>query len=217
MFCSKCGSEIERGDMFCGMCGQKVTGNASATKTPGRPVSPDVSYTPIRPVWGNPHNKYKVIKRANAKKSMLTIGWIGVILCIIIFAVDFAFFIYPEAFFEIAGIKNYRYSVLSEIKPYFGISAFLLFFVAITQMFKLIATAKSFICVCEEGVYGVAGAAFFFTTQPFEVGYDQITNVGKGSPILGNIRIDCGPNTYGCIISNPEEIIDLIREKIRRQ
>ena len=88
---------------------------------------------------------------------------------------------------------------------------------AFIQLFKTLAVSKTFVCICEEGVYGVAGKALYFTTQPFEVTFDQITNVGKGNPIIGNIRIDCGPHTYGCIISDPQRMINDITEKLNQR
>ena len=89
-------------------------------------------------------------------------------------------------------------------------------FIAIVQLFKVLSTAKCFICVCEDRVYGVAGKSLYFSTQPFEVTFDRITNVGKGSAILGNIKIEAGPNIYGSIVSEPEQVIGLIKEKIGR-
>ena len=195
------------GDKFCPGCGTLV-----ATRVPPAPALPDSR----RSVERNPSGR-TVIKRSDAKKNMLMLGWIGVIFCAIMFVIIFTFFMEPEAAFELMNIRNYSRSALGEIKPMFGFFALMLFLVSITQTLKLIATAKSFVCVCEECVYGVAGKAFYFTTQPFEVRYDQITGVGKGSPILGNIRIDCGPATYGCVIGEPKEIIALINRKIGRQ
>jgi hypothetical protein len=88
----------------------------------------------------------------------------------------------------------------------------IVFFISVCQA---IAINKNFICVCEEGVYGVCGKTFLFiTTRPFEVGYDQITTVGEGNAMTGNIKIECGPHIYGCIISEPAEIIIAIREKL---
>ena len=72
--------------------------------------------------------------------------------------------------------------------------------------------SKSFMCVCEECVYGIA-VTTWGKIQPFEVGFDRITNVEKRG-ILGIIRIKCGSNKYDCAINEPDEIIKLIREKI---
>ena len=152
-----------------------------------------------------------VIKRSNTKKSTLIIGWFSVIFGVIAFSVFVIFYNEPHAVLELMGFKGY---VSAEYLTFVLFGSLFILLISLIEVFKLIAAAKSFVCVCEDCVYGVAGKAFFFATQPFEVRYDQITNIGKGNWTLGNIRIDCGPNTYGCIINEPKEVINLIKEKI---
>ena len=71
--------------------------------------------------------------------------------------------------------------------------------------------SKSFVCVCEECVYGIA-VTNWGGIKPFEVGFDRITGVEKMG-IMG-IKIKCGSSEYTCAISEPDEIMKLIRKKI---
>ena len=211
MYCGKCGSIIEAGDVFCGSCGASVAERSVIQQSPSYSNQAagvgQYGYTQQSTIGRT------IIKRSNAKSSTLVTGWIGVVLCFIMCFVMFSFYKEPRNLAEILNMRNYSYSALNDLKGMFLFYSLLLFFVSMTQMLKMLAVAKSFVCVCEEGVYGVAGKSFYFSTQPFEVRYDQITNAGKGNPIIGNVRIDCGPNTYGCLISDPTEIIELIRSK----
>jgi len=81
------------------------------------------------------------------------------------------------------------------------------------------AHKESFVAVCEGCVYGRAMRKWFNvgvgSDKWFDIGFDKITGVEKIDTRLGgNIRINCGPDTYECMIKEPDEIISLIRERI---
>ena len=189
MFCTKCGFQVEDGVNFCPKCGHSADGQQA----------------PITAARQSADGR-KALMRADAKKSMLIMNVIFAVICLIMGIVIMA--LYSENAFNLRT-RDMGGSVL-----FFAI---LMFAMMLVQLLKAVAISKSFVCVCEDCVYGVAGKAFYFTTQPFEVRFDQITAVGIGNAMIGNIKIDCGPNTYGCMIDNPEKIIRLIQKKMNQR
>ena len=78
------------------------------------------------------------------------------------------------------------------------------------------AVLEQFVAVCEGCVYGRGiKKRLFKKNEWFDVGYDRITGVEKiKTPFGVSVRIKCGPDTYECIVSEPDEIINLIKERI---
>lgn len=226
-YCAKCGTSLEEDANFCNICGKKQDdASQSQPQAAQRQWQPQPQYQAqaTQPQW-QPMQQQRSqwqhssagteIKRSNANKSTIAATLIAAVFEMISGAAMVG------AYFYIGDLaKKYWYrggSSYAELRPLIMFFAVALFGIGFIQILKAIATSKSFVCVCEEGVYGVAGKAFYFATQPFEVAFSQITNVGKGSLMLGNIRIDCGPNTYGCLIAEPQEIIECIAEKINQK
>ena len=75
-----------------------------------------------------------------------------------------------------------------------------------------IVNSKSFICVTQQGIYGVAHTTM--STKPFEFTFQQITDVRKTGNMFftaANIVIECGPHICKCSVDNPEKIVSLIK------
>ena len=115
-------------------------------------------------------------------------------------------------------LKGYRRSDIDKLR---GLFLFLIIGLAVITVFNLIQTLvikKSFICVCEDKVYGLGGKNFFLNEEAFEVSYDQIINVKKkGNPFKGRkLVLECRGGTYSCHIENVDEIILIINGKINQ-
>ena len=136
-------------------------------------------------------DKRTIIKRSDYHKSNFK-GW--VIIAIITFIIGSV--VTGYLFLE---NRDNTYSSASDAMVYIIIimlpmifSGFLSFLLASIAQ----GVGKSFICVCNQGVYGNAVKAGFASTVAFEVEYNQITNVIANS---GRLELVCGPYTYNCV------------------
>ena len=204
MFCQKCGAQIPPGGAFCSACG-----TAAAPPTPF--YAPPAGY-----VW-HPFGGRTIIKRGYAKVSTVVFTWFGVAFGLLFFTIFLSVYLSKAMYAEFMRFfGRYGYDSGSDylqMKPFLAVFAGLMLIFVVIGIIKGITTTKSFVYVCEDCVYGVAVKAFYFATKPFEVRYEQITGVGTGRWASGNIKIECGSDTYGCNIQNPEEMIEIINHK----
>jgi hypothetical protein len=150
-----------------------------------------------------------VIMRSTKKISILVVLWLTVIAA--------------GVYITSAFVRVYSlYSSNPFARLFTDNSAvFFLCAILIVLMIMLVCIAvsysKSYVCVCNDGVYGVAGKTFFISTQPFDVSYNQITSVSKSSIYwltgTGNLKIECGPHKYTCLVNEPDKIIKLIKSR----
>ena len=154
--------------------------------------------------YGSSNGRSTVIKRSNSKKSVVATA--------VVLAIALTIFV-VVSFFRIID------SARASISDPMNILMIYLFLFALSMLLyvQAFAISKSFVCVCNDRIYGIAGKASFFATQPFEIGFDQITSVKKHNSLLvflftggGNIKIECGPHVYKCLINDPDEIVKLI-------
>ena len=233
MFCQKCGAQTAPGASFCSVCGTTVSAPSQAAPpqppgyaplyappyTPPPYTPPPQGYAPhpAPSQWPSPGGK-TVIKRSNAKAGTIVGGWVGIGMSLIVGIIFLVFALGKNTFADFLKTFDMRSSVASkvatEMKPFLAFLAFLMFFSIVVQTIKTIMLAKTFVCACEDCVYGVAGKALYFSTQPFELRYEQITSVSRGNPMVGNIKITCGPVVYGAIIDNPDEMVSMIYGKM---
>ena len=190
--------------MLCSRCGSHVENGAALCSICGQAA-----------VAGNTRQYPRgrtVIRRSNFKKSKLIQFLVLIITTAAVFALPLGS--------PVTGAKS--------LNPAVFFITLLTFFIGIFLMlFNARAILKSFICVCEECVYGVAINKRGFSTQAFEIGFDWIKYVGqveKGDDGYGlaNVIIKCGSSEYAkyaeyaCSINEPYEIIKLIRKKMQK-
>jgi hypothetical protein len=140
-------------------------------------------------------------------------SWVSVVLE---FALAIGCFLFYMWLVDMDNNPRYRIDGVEGFKAFFIFMMILCIATMFLHMVKALALSKLFICVCEDGIYGVAGKSLYFSTQPFDLSYKQITNVTKGNIFIGNIKIEAGPHIYASFISEPAEIIALINERIGR-
>lgn len=176
--------------MFCRQCGASVNfTKQAATKEKA--------------------NRRTIIIRSEASNSAISFLWLA-------FAVEF---IFAMIMIFMGGYQPIYRRIVNELGSG-GATAVLasLFLFCICMMFiqiqRIKAVKKSFICICEGGVYGIAGKTSYITTQPFEVKYEEIIDISEAR--FGYIKIDAGPYTYGCYVNDPEKVVQIIQENIRR-
>lgn len=103
--------------------------------------------------------------------------------------------------------KTTAYTSEQRMKTIFMLLGILFFIEAIVVLIKIPALKKSFVCVTENGIYGIGGKSFYFSTQSFTIPADQITNISeKGNRII----IESGGNNYPCAVENVSEAINKI-------
>ncbi|WP_294467715.1 hypothetical protein [uncultured Ruminococcus sp.] len=100
-----------------------------------------------------------------------------------------------------ASIWTEKYDIARNMKPIFFLIGILFFILSIVVLIKIPALKKSFLCITENGIFGIGGKAFFFATQSFTIPSDQITNVKKKG---NSVVIESGGNSYQCIIQDAQ-------------
>jgi hypothetical protein len=76
-----------------------------------------------------------------------------------------------------------------------------------------IAAAKTYICVCEDCIFGVAARIFF--TEEFESTYDKVSYVAKDTD--ANLYFSIDNKIHKCYISNAKEAKELIKAKVNEK
>ena len=164
-------------------------------------------------------NNTKVIKKANVSSKYIMLRYCNAIAGAVLTVYLFVMYNGIDNF-EIMKLllQGYRKSDIDKLR---GIFLFLIIVLAVVTIFEFLQTIvikKSFICICEDKVYGLGGKSYFLTEEPFEVTYDRIINVKKkGNPFKGRkLVLECREGTYSCYVENMDEIISIIKGKINR-
>ena len=202
-YCLKCGAYLGKDAGFCQKCGHSAGGHYASGEENRS------SY--IR----------TVIKRSEAPQEMKAITKEDVYL--IIASIVLLFIAFASASSHINTPSWYSDS------GRFGVFAILLFVLVLAMSSTFLVKfrmAKSFLCVCEEGIYGQT-----IMGTPFEVEYGRISYVTRHQPanvvetfirsfyirwwqhrviMQYSVIIICGPHTYECLTSDPEDVIALI-------
>ena len=138
-----------------------------------------------------------VIRRAsyNSKGSIAT-----VLVIFVCFAASYILFMLSESW-------KYR-----ESESLFKIMALALAVVGIMDFLALIAANKMYICVCNNGVYGVGRKFGNIVQDPFELYYYDITNVTVTA--AGALIIESRSVKHTLVVENATEICRMISNMI---
>jgi len=164
----------------------------------------------------------QVLKRANKAKLNWIIHCATAIITLMGALILFAMYAELNSLGRIGGR---RFSNTEEVKFFLSIFSFVCLAIGIITGIQMLALKKIFICVCEKGIYGIAGKTYNFTTQPFDIQYNQITEVKtrkiKNVLVSGlfmktgtMLVIECSSNIYECPVENTEVMRKMIADKI---
>jgi hypothetical protein len=153
-----------------------------------------------------------VIKKVGEPKTKFYLDVVGLVLCLLCTAYMVANYLVLKAD---AASSWYVSNSTSQALSMLGVLS--LVFIAVTALstVQTVVKHKASLCVCEGVVYGVGVANMYFKSEPFELTYDEILNVKKGSQ--HSVVIEGKTKTYKCVVADREEMCRLIQERITRR
>jgi hypothetical protein len=96
-----------------------------------------------------------------------------------------------------------------------GVCSLVFIAATVLQIINTLVMHKMSLCVCEGVVYGVGGTNMYLKSESFELTYDEILNVKKGSQ--HSVVIEGKTKTYKCVVADREEMCGLIQERMTRR
>jgi hypothetical protein len=201
-YCSQCGSQHENEALFCSKCGKK-TGNGTPPGGDKRPY--------IKTVINRFDAPQETVK---ARHICSAVGTVILIIMTLVF-IGRCSAAHPWS----SDRATARNAAL-----FFGIATLVDIAISVRFVMKKISKSKSFVSVCEEGVYGITSKG-----MPFEVEYEKISTLTRhqfAEPKMFSasfreyfyyVYLVCGPHMYECYVDDPDGCIKLIKKMMLGQ
>ena len=211
MYCGQCGNQIDDDSKFCMYCGYNFLGGTFGTNNNSWTYVNEENNITTN-TNNDIHNKSnlettiynaRTIHREPYRKS--TFG--GFVFLIVFFILELAASI---SLLSALPFNKMRESGANTLKTIFIISIVESGILLLLMTIKAIGVYQNYICINEKGVFGAGRSFPYFLSRPFEIKFEQLTNI---STISNGIRLESGGNSYAIAINNKEYVYQLIQER----